>query len=346
MDRRRAVLPLIVLTVLLPACGMSSGSGRHVSDVLPSACHGNAACLLRGSRLGAGSRDVSLLVEPNDGVTELVKALDRAQNRILLSAYLLSQHRIVRALERAAAQGVSVYVLLDRYPFGIVQQPDSMFALLKSAGIMVRWAPPYFQYSHAKFAVLDDRTLILSSANFTQAGFSTDRDFVLFDRDPRDVRQADNVFRADWDRIAPVVNDPNVVMSPVGAREKLDGLIDNARHSLSLYSEEVLDMGVIRHLASAIRRGVRVRILTATTSGVARRILNATARHMRSGARVAGGLYAHAKVLIVDGRLAFVGSENLSSTSLDRNREMGLIIAASAVVRELQTTFDQDWGGP
>lgn len=106
-----------------------------------------------------------------------------------------------------------------------------------------KWTPGHFQYSHAKFMVLDDTSLILSSANFSQSGFSTDRDFVLFDTNPRDVREADNVFRADWDRIPPVLNDSNLIVSPVNARRKLYALLARAKHSIDLYSEEVLDKG-------------------------------------------------------------------------------------------------------
>jgi cardiolipin synthase A/B len=54
-------------------------------------------------------------------------------------------------------------------------------------------------------------------------------------------------------------------------------------------------------------------------------------------------LYMHAKIIIVDGRTAFVGSENISTQSLDQNRELGIIISDSSVLNKLQTTFQSDW---
>ena len=54
-------------------------------------------------------------------------------------------------------------------------------------------------------------------------------------------------------------------------------------------------------------------------------------------------LYMHAKIIVVDGRKAFVGSENISAQSLDQNRELGIIIADSTVLNTLQQTFQQDW---
>jgi len=292
-------------------------------------------------RLGGGTSDVGLFVEPNDGATEIVKGIDAAQDSIFVSAYILSDHRIVRALQRAAAQGVDVYVLLEHHPYGIVQQPEVMFSELAAADVRVRWAPPYFEYSHAKFMILDDQALILSSANFSQSGFTSDRDFVVVDDDPLDVREADNIFRADWDEITPVLNDPDLLVSPVNARGKFYQLIGLARQRLDLYSEEVLDGGMVNRLADEARRGVRVRILAATISSQARTSL--TKAGVLIGPASPGGLYIHAKAMVVDGRLGFVGSENFSSTSLDQNRELGVIIQQQAAVNLLEATFQHDW---
>jgi phosphatidylserine/phosphatidylglycerophosphate/cardiolipin synthase-like enzyme len=54
-------------------------------------------------------------------------------------------------------------------------------------------------------------------------------------------------------------------------------------------------------------------------------------------------LYIHAKVIIADNKEAFVGSENFSSTSLDQNRELGIIVSDPAVVSQLSATFAKDW---
>lgn len=55
--------------------------------------------------------------------------------------------------------------------------------------------------------------------------------------------------------------------------------------------------------------------------------------------------YMHAKVIVIDQRLAFVGSQNLSRESLNYNREVGIFIANADVVKTLCATFMQDWGG-
>ena len=55
-------------------------------------------------------------------------------------------------------------------------------------------------------------------------------------------------------------------------------------------------------------------------------------------------LSIHTKIIVVDGQKAFVGSENISTPSLDQNRELGIIVSDSGVLQTLQQTFQQDWG--
>jgi cardiolipin synthase A/B len=55
-------------------------------------------------------------------------------------------------------------------------------------------------------------------------------------------------------------------------------------------------------------------------------------------------LYMHAKIIVMDNKIAFVGSENISEQSLDQNRELGILVADPSALNRLQTTFQYDWG--
>jgi cardiolipin synthase A/B len=52
--------------------------------------------------------------------------------------------------------------------------------------------------------------------------------------------------------------------------------------------------------------------------------------------------YMHAKLLVADDVLAFTSSENFSTTSLDENRELGIVLADPAALGILGQTFAQD----
>ncbi len=53
--------------------------------------------------------------------------------------------------------------------------------------------------------------------------------------------------------------------------------------------------------------------------------------------------YVHAKAIVVDGKTAFVGSENLSTGSLQYNRELGVIFTVASQVQKVSTTIGSDF---
>jgi phosphatidylserine/phosphatidylglycerophosphate/cardiolipin synthase-like enzyme len=57
-------------------------------------------------------------------------------------------------------------------------------------------------------------------------------------------------------------------------------------------------------------------------------------------------LYMHGKQVIADGQLAFVGSENLTNTSLTQNRELGTLFTDPAMITRLQSVFTSDFTTP
>jgi phosphatidylserine/phosphatidylglycerophosphate/cardiolipin synthase-like enzyme len=288
---------------------------------------------------GAGIADGHLLREPQEGSHPLVRVLDKAQQTIFLECYILTDVPIIHALERAATQGVQVYVLLEPHALGMGTQPQQIFEQLRDAGVSVRWAPRPFALTHAKFIVADDHTAIVSTANMSRSAFKANREFLLVTADRRLVHQLSALFRDDWDGLPVTIEDPNAVIAPQDARPSIVRLITLARRSLDIYAEEMSDPRIERLLAQKARRHVRVEILLAAgQTPTARALLQ------RYGVllRTRHSPYIHAKVIVADGREGYLGSENLSAQSLDTNREVGVLVRG-ALTRALQIAFQADW---
>jgi phosphatidylserine/phosphatidylglycerophosphate/cardiolipin synthase-like enzyme len=286
---------------------------------------------------GAGRDGTKLVVEPRDGVKPVVRAIDSSRFSVFFEAYILTQHGIVRALQRAAAQGVAVYVLLDPHPFGMGNQPSEMASSLRAAGVSVRWTSSHFYYTHAKFFVVDDRLAVVSTANFSQAAFTQNRELLVFDRQRSDVHDISNVFRSDWDHIPFEHHDSDLILSP-GSRGALAQVLRRARRSIEVYAEEVADPELDRLLIELDSR-VRVKVILASS------YRSPGLTQLTKGGVAVRGLrypYVHAKMFLVDGRIAFVGSENMSATSLDSNRELGILLRGRTVA-QANAIFNRDW---
>lgn len=113
---------------------------------------------------------------------------------------------------------------------------------------------------------------------------------------------------------------------------------------------EPLD-AIIERLEAAAARGVRIRFLMelrgeriseAATIARLRAIPGLEFRVLEFGKLSASGII-HAKYFVVDGREAFVGSQNFDWRALKHIHETGLRITDATVAGQVQAIFDLDW---
>lgn len=293
------------------------------------------------------AHDVGLFIMPEDGQEWLLDMIATARQRVLMKVYVLTDARIVGALQRAARRGASVRVMIEAHPFGSDASADLAFRLLHDAGITVRAGNPAFRYTHEKSVIVDDAAVILT-ANMTRSSFARNRELAVLYRDRDDVSEIVAAFEADWQRARFTPRRPSLVWSPVNARARINALIASARSSLYVYASSAPDEEQISLLADAAKRGVDVRFLTSIIRQVSRgeqggdeaaldrlRRSRVKVRHLRSPV-------IHAKAIIAD-QVALVGSINLTTNSLDFNRELGIIFDDPVAVRRLTQTFEADW---
>ena len=294
----------------------------------------------------------SLIVEPDDGRTLILGALQEAKQSIDLTIYELDDPEVDAALVSAHDRGVKVRVLYNYYSFiSQGRNPnESAVNSLNSAGIESKPASSSFLDTHQKTFVIDSSEAIIMTFNLQPNYFQGTRDFGIITTNPAEVAEIQRVFEADWNYQPATVTQPTLVWSPVNSRQKILGVINDATKTLMVYNEEIQDEACIQALISAASRGVAVRFISAqlTQDG---RDANAPGREtLNSGgvdARAGTFLYIHAKMILADygtsDQVAFVGSENLSDASLDKNRELGILVEDKAILDRLNTVFEQDW---
>lgn len=227
---------------------------------------------------------------------------------------------------------------------------------------------------------------IIMSFNLMPSYFGGSRDYAVVTHDSIAVQEIGRVFDADFAlplssstcRYAhtqattqtppaasdtPAVSNSALLWSPVNAKPKLQTLIGSVKQTLVLTSEELVDPDMvcqIRALAlSSAKPGIRLLLPNdsgANASGV-KTLLDLGLPNL--SIRVMPGqpltpnasapqtpLYMHGKQAIADGKLAFVGSQNLTNTSLLQNRELGILFDDVAMIARLQAVFERDFSTP
>jgi cardiolipin synthase len=289
----------------------------------------------------------ALIIEPAAGFSPVYGLINGARRSIDVTMYEFADTTAEHDLAAAAKRGVQVHVILDERQKSL---NSNTFSYLSSRRIKVVWSSSRFTYTHQKTVVADGSKAVIMTANLTSKYYPTSRDFLVIDTNRADVAAITAVFDADFAHRAVSPGDgADLVWSPTDSQDKLLALINGATSSLRIYSEEMGDTTVENALVKAAKRGVDVQVCGENEDG---EYDSAYAKLARAGIHISyysssTGFYIHGKVIEADygtghARM-FVGSENFSRTSLDDNRELGLIISDHAALSAMARTFAADF---
>jgi cardiolipin synthase len=290
----------------------------------------------------------TLLTEPDQGLQPIYALLSSAKKSIDMTMYELADTTVTGLLTAAVAKGLVVRVILDQNN----EKANNMTAYntLTAGKVAVHWANPTYACTHQKTITIDGITSAIMTLNLTPEDYATTRDFAVITNDSADVAAIETTFNADFTNasITPPIGD-NLVWSPTNSRAALTTLIEGATKSLLIAQEEFADTGLQTLVEAALRRGVAVTLVQENLGGKYSSALNAL---KTAGAVIAifssrTGYYIHAKIFLADygtphARL-FVGSENVSTDSLNYNRELGLIINDPGCMTGVFTAITADY---
>lgn len=287
--------------------------------------------------------NVSIFVQPDTGKSIILDAINNAKHEILVEVYLLSDKDVIQALEAARTRGLAVNVMLEQHPFGGGNLNNKTKIELSSKGISVEWTNPSFSLTHEKTITIDGREVFILNQNLTASSFFKNREYDVLDKNQNDVNQIRSIFVSDWERktFTPVNSD--LVISPDNSRAKVIGLINSSLKSIDIEAENIDDNQVISSLSNLAKKE-KIRLIVPSLKQLSsnRAALNEL---LSKGVEVKAlsSPYMHAKLILVDDKNAYIGSINLSSQSIDKNREVGIILSEPFSLQTLQYVFEKDW---
>jgi len=330
----RRVLPLLFVAACTTpgAPEMSGGDDAETPDAAPVADYCNAT--------DPRAEPIAMYATPEAGEAPYVEALKTATTSIDLAIYLMGYGGILDELEAKARAGVKVRVILDELKRSTNQK---YYDRLVAAGAEVKWSDPVWDYFHNKYFVVDGKVAVFSTGNFSKSySIDLERNYVGVIRDAADLADLTALFEADWTDAVPAMTCTRLVIAPINARQRILDVIDGAQHTLVIESMQFADTGVREAVKRRIAAGVEVRAMLADAAWID---ANAGAATFLNdlGVTVKSIPHLHSKMLIADGKVAYVGSENFSYTSLTKNREVGAILVDAPSLAPLIDTFEKDW---
>jgi cardiolipin synthase A/B len=281
---------------------------------------------------------ISLIVQPGDSFFPIVRAIDRAERSIKLTVFRMDDPIIQRALLEARNRGVRIRVLISSSARGWEEKNQKLLKDAKKAGIATKEPAGDSKKSryHYKILTVDDMVAMVFTFNPTRENLHYTRDFGVERYDPTVAGELNRLFDADWDNIefTPDADSP-LLISPYNSRKKMAALFAGAERSIHIADAKVEDPAIIRLLAQKAASGVEIRILGEEKHGG--KFPNGIAF------RAIPRFKLHAKLTIVDGKRATIGSMNLRTESFDRRREVCMLVEDADVLKRLEAVFRSDW---
>jgi cardiolipin synthase A/B len=276
--------------------------------------------------------EVKLIIQPGDGATPVVSAIDKARKTIDIVIFRFDYRDIENALHAAVQRGVVVRALIAHTNKGGEKTLRKLELRLLDAGATVaRTADDLTRY-HGKLMIIDGAALHIYGFNYTKLDIEKSRSFGIVTHDAPIVSEAVRLFEADALRQNYTPSHRQLVVSPENSRALLTEFIKGARKQLLIYDAQVSDNAIQKLLQERANAGVEIRIIGALEKSLDR----VRVRRMAD-------LRLHVRAIVRDGKDAFIGSQSLRRLELEGRREVGIIIKNAGVVRRIQSVFETDW---
>lgn len=282
---------------------------------------------------------VSLIVQPGDSFFPIVDAIDKAQTSVNITVFRMDDPIIKDAMVKAVRRGVRVRALVATSARGWEEKNRKLLKDARKAGIEIKEPAGDSKKTrfHYKIMMVDGRQSLVFTFNPTRENLHYTRDFgvIVFDDDT--CTELNRLFDADWNDAAynPGTS-TSLLVSPYTSREKMESILRGAESSIHIWDAKVEDPAILAILKEKVAAGLDVRVLGdsegAFPSGAS-----------QPGYRAITRFKLHAKCLIVDEKVAVLGSMNLRTQSFDRRRELSIVVDDEAALKKLNAVFTSDW---
>ncbi len=283
-------------------------------------------------------QNLSLIIQPGDSFFPIVDAIDNAKHTIKMTIFRMDDPIVRDALMAAVARGVNVQALVARESKGWIKKNKKLAESLSKIGVSVRTPRSNnrkIKRFHYKMMTVDDVVSLILTFNPTQKNLHYARDFGILIRDHDITDELNRLFDADWHNKPYKPGNVPLVISPHNSRKRLIDLVNSARQTIRIMDAKLQDSEVMGLLLRKAAAGCNVQVISRDDfyDEVVPNL------HVRKLAR----FKLHAKCIVVDRQRFFVGSQNLRRVSLDRRREVGIIIDDPAMAGRIERVFNEDW---
>jgi len=288
-------------------------------------------------------KDIQLKVTPNNGVLKkIISRINKAKIRIYIEVYMFTNKDIISSVLKAKKRWVDIKVILEKNPYKIPNINNKTYNVFIKNKIDVVWSnSKNYSLNHSKMILIDNK-IILSTWNLTHSTFIKNKDLFLFINDEKLLTNLELIFINDFRWIKTWEYNSNLVLSPNYSRKKLETLILSSRKEIKMYFPYIKDTNLEDLIIKKAKENIQIEIIVWKDffnkyKEIVNKFKNAWIKinYLKK-------YTLHSKAILVDNTFLFIWSINFSYYSLDKNREIWLILKNKRIIKDFLKIFNNN----
>ena len=281
---------------------------------------------------------------PDENVLEkIINKINKAKEYIYIEVYMLTEKRIIESLKKAKEKWLKIKIILEKNPYMAFNINNKSYNYLKKLNIEVVWSnPKNYSLNHSKLIIIDDE-IIISTWNLTHSTFIYNRDFFIFTKDKNIVKQLNKIFTYDFEWKINYSFNNNLVLSPSSSRNKLEYLLNNAKKNINIYIPYIQDIRMENILLKKIKNWINISIIISENWYKNNEIKIKKLENEWIKIKIMKKHKMHSKAIMIDNNYLFIWSVNFSTYSIDKNREIWVLIKDNIIIEKFISIFNKDF---
>lgn len=285
---------------------------------------------------------IDFFYTPNkDLLNKIVEKINNANNYIYLEVYMLTETRIQEALVKAQKRWIDIKVILEKDPYLAYNINKNSFEKLEKAWVnIMRSIKDNYAYNHSKVFIIDDLSII-STWNYSYSTFTQNRDLFIFTYDENIQSKLLENFNNDFNWIKVNIYDDNLIFSPNSSRIKFKKMFKSAEKSIDMYFQYIEDNSLANEILEVKKeKGIEINVIIAETASEDENI--SKFKKAWINIYIMSENKMHSKAILIDKKYLFIWSINFSRYSIDKNREVWILIKNENIVSDFINLLEQD----
>ena len=284
----------------------------------------------------------NLYYSPINSWNAFSKSLNSAEDTVKIQTYEFTKNEIKQIVKWLLEKWVIVNLIMENQKYQQyqntrkqIQEYFSDYTRFQIKSDEQMWT----MYTHSKIALIDSWFWI-QTANLTHSSFFTNREHFFYSENPNVWNSLDNIFNKDWnwEKIEIADIHPNLVVCNINCRAVIENLLSNAKKSILIQTQYIVDENILEILKDKSTKLDDIRFIVSDTDSN-----NYLVEYFGPWvARKFSKYYNHTKMILIDDEKLLLGSMNLSDTSLDKNREIWIILIDTWIITEFKELFEND----